>query len=157
MIEIRGLRKTLGEKRVLDGVDLEIREGEALVIMGPSGTGKSVLLKHIVGLMDPDDGDVLVDGLSVPRAGAREIAEIRSKVSYVFQNSALFDSLSVAGNILLGLEEGRCDRREAECLEIVREVLDHVNLGPEVMLLLPAELSGGMQKRVAIARAIVGR
>lgn len=158
MIELRGVRKILNEKRVLDGVDLQIREGETLVIMGPSGTGKSVLLKHIVGLMDPDEGDVLVDGISVPRAGAREIAEVRSKISYVFQNSALFDSLTVDGNIRLGLPEGHCDRPDVDCGALVRECLRQVNLDPDdVIYLLPAELSGGMQKRVAIARAVVRR
>lgn len=158
MIEIRGLRKTLNEKRVLDGVDLEIGVGDTLIIMGPSGTGKSVLLKHIVGLMDPDEGDVLVDGASVVRADGRGIAAIRSKIAYVFQNSALFDSLTVAGNVHLGLAQHRCGRDGIDCGARVREALEHVNLDPdEVLGLLPAELSGGMQKRVAIARAIVGR
>lgn len=158
MIEIKGVRKILNRKRVLDGVDLLIREGETLVVMGPSGTGKSVLLKHIVGLMDPDEGDVIVDGISVPRAGGREIARVRSRISYVFQNSALFDSLTVDGNIRLGLPEGHCDRPDADCGALVRDCLRRVNLDPdEVIYLLPAELSGGMQKRVAIARAIVGR
>lgn len=157
MIQIRNLRKILNGKLVLDGVDLDIGEGERLVIMGPSGTGKSVLLKHIVGIMDPDEGDVAVDGISVPRAGAREIAAVRSRISYVFQNSALFDSLTVGGNIRLGLPEGFCDRRGVDCDEVVREALAHVNLEPGVAHLLPAELSGGMQKRVAIARAIVGK
>lgn len=156
MIEIRGLRKTLNENRVLDGVDLTIGEGETLVIMGPSGTGKSVLLKHIVGLMDPDEGDVLVDGMSVARANRYEIASIRARISYVFQNSALFDSLTVRGNIMLGLPETTArDRGHSEAL--VREAIQHVNLEADVLELVPAELSGGMQKRVAIARAIVGR
>ncbi len=158
MIELVGVRKMLNRKRVLDGVDLEMHEGETLAIMGPSGTGKSVLLKHIVGLMDPDEGDVRVDGISVPRAGGRQIAEVRSRIGYVFQNSALFDSLTVDGNIRLGLPEGHCDEPDVDCEELVRECLSHVNLDPEeVLYLLPAELSGGMQKRVAIARAIVGR
>ncbi|MDP2479391.1 MAG: ATP-binding cassette domain-containing protein [Candidatus Palauibacterales bacterium] len=157
MIEIRNLKKVLNGKKVLDGIDLDVREGETLVIMGPSGTGKSVLIKHIVGLFDPDAGDILVDGLSVIRAGGREIGLIRSKISYVFQNSALFDSLTVAQNIRLGLDAELCDREPEECTRRVRESLTHVNLGPEVLGLLPAELSGGMQKRVAIARSIVGR
>lgn len=158
MIELIGVRKILNEKPVLDGLDLEIREGETLAIMGPSGTGKSVLLKHIVGLMDPNEGDVRVDGISVPRAGGRQIAEVRSKISYVFQNSALFDSLTVDGNIRLGLPEGYCERRGVDCGARVRRCLEQVNLDPvEVLYLLPSELSGGMQKRVAIARAIVGK
>lgn len=157
MIEIRGLRKTLNEKKVLDGVELTIEQGETLAIMGPSGTGKSVLLKHIVGLMDPDEGDVLVDGMSVAEAGRAEIEQIRSRISYVFQNSALFDSLTIRGNILLGLEEGSCRRPDIDCEALVREAIRHVNLDDDVLDLLPAELSGGMQRRVAIARAIVGR
>jgi phospholipid/cholesterol/gamma-HCH transport system ATP-binding protein len=157
MIEIRGLKKILNGKRVLDGIDLDVYEGETLVIMGPSGTGKSVLIKHIVGLFDPDEGDILVDGLSVPHADGREISVIRSKIAYVFQNSALFDSLTVADNILLGLDPELCDREPEECRRRIRESITHVNLEPEVLRLLPAELSGGMQKRVALARSIVGR
>jgi len=157
MIEIRGLRKVLNNKAVLDGVDLDIHEGMSLVIMGPSGTGKSVLLKHIVGLFDPDDGEILVEGMSVPRAGGKEIKEIRSKISYVFQNSALFDSLTAGQNIQLGLSEEHCRKVYAHTDPLVQEAISHVNLGNEVLELLPSELSGGMQKRVAIARAIVGR
>ncbi len=156
MIEIRGLKKRLGGKPVLDGVDLVVGEGESVVVMGPSGTGKSVLLKHIVGLFDPDAGDLLVDGMSVPHADGKTIKAIRSRISYVFQNSALFDSLTVEGNILLGLPEDHCKQPGVDCDELVHEALDHVNLGPEVLPLLPAELSGGMQKRVALARAVVG-
>lgn len=157
MIEIRGLRKVLNNKAVLDGVDLDIHEGMSLVIMGPSGTGKSVLLKHIVGLFDPDDGEILVEGMSVPKAGGKEIKEIRSKISYVFQNSALFDSLTAGQNIQLGLSEEHCRKTYAHTDPLVQEAISHVNLGNDVLELLPAELSGGMQKRVAIARAIVGR
>jgi phospholipid/cholesterol/gamma-HCH transport system ATP-binding protein len=157
LIQIEGLKKTLNQKRVLDGVQLTIAERETLVIMGPSGTGKSVLLKHIVGLMDPDEGDVLVDGISVASANRSRILQVRERISYVFQNSALFDSLTVRGNIMLGLPEERCNRRDDVCESMVRESLTHVNLEPEVLDLRPAELSGGMQKRVAIARAIVGR
>jgi phospholipid/cholesterol/gamma-HCH transport system ATP-binding protein len=107
--------------------------------------------------MDPDEGDILVDGMSVPRAGGRQIAEIRSRISYVFQNSALFDSLTVEQNIRLGLKEGFCEGRDVDCRALVLEALGHVNMGADVLALLPAELSGGMQKRVAIARAIIGR
>lgn len=157
MIEIRGLRKELNGKWVLNGVDLDIHEGMSLVIMGPSGTGKSVLLKHIVGLFDPDDGELLVEGKSVPRANGKQIREIRSRISYVFQNAALFDSLTAGQNIQLGLSPEECRRHDAYSDPRVREAIEHVNLGPDVLTLLPAELSGGMQKRVAIARAIVGR
>ncbi|MBT8462525.1 MAG: ATP-binding cassette domain-containing protein [Gemmatimonadetes bacterium] len=157
MIEIRGLRKNLNGKWVLDGLDLDIHEGMSLVIMGPSGTGKSVLLKHIVGLFDPDAGDVRVEGMSVPQANGKQIREIRSRISYVFQNSALFDSLTAGQNIQLGLSAEECRKHDAHRDPRVIEAVDHVNLGREVLTLLPSELSGGMQKRVAIARAIVGR
>jgi phospholipid/cholesterol/gamma-HCH transport system ATP-binding protein len=157
MIEIRGLRKKLNDKWVLDGLDLDIHEGMSLVIMGPSGTGKSVLLKHIVGLFDPDEGEVLVEGMSVPRANGKEIRKIRSRISYVFQNAALFDSLTAGQNIQLGLSMVECRKYDANKDPRVIEATEMVNLGPEVLRLLPSELSGGMQKRVAIARAIVGR
>ena len=123
--------------------------------MGPSGTGKSVLLKHIVGLFDPDEGDVLVDGQSVPNAAGREIQEIRSKISYVFQNSALFDSLTAAQNIQLGMPAEHCLEVEAHSDPAVAEAIEHVNLPPDVLWLYPAELSGGMQQRVAICRALI--
>ena len=156
MIELVGVKKAFGDKVVLAGVDLMIAEGESLVIMGPSGTGKSVLLKHIVGLLDPDEGDVRVDGVSVPKASQKEILEIRSRISYVFQNSALFDSMTVRGNLIMGLPEGACDDPAIDCGALARRALSHVNLGEDVLRLYPAELSGGMQRRVGIARAIIG-
>ncbi|MDX1395819.1 MAG: ATP-binding cassette domain-containing protein [Gemmatimonadota bacterium] len=156
MIELVGVKKAFGDKVVLAGVDLVISEGESLVIMGPSGTGKSVLLKHIVGLLDPDEGDVRVDGVSVPKANQRAILDIRSKISYVFQNSALFDSMTVRGNLIMGLPEGACDDAAIDCEALARRALSHVNLGEDVLRLYPAELSGGMQRRVGIARAIIG-
>jgi len=157
MIQIRGLRKNLNDKWVLDGLDLDIHEGMSLVIMGPSGTGKSVLLKHIVGLFDPDEGELLVEGKSVPKANGKQIREIRSQISYVFQNAALFDSLTAGQNIQLGLTPDECRKYDAHRDPRVIEAVEQVNLGTDVLRLLPAELSGGMQKRVAIARAIVGR
>lgn len=157
MIEIANLHKTLSGKEVLAGVDLVIAEGESLVIMGPSGTGKSVLLKHIVGLFDPDEGDILVEGMSVPNADAKQIHEIRSNISYVFQNAALFDSMTAAQNIQLGLPAEHCRKVDARDDPAVAEAIRLVNMDESVLRLLPAELSGGMQKRVAIARAIVGR
>jgi phospholipid/cholesterol/gamma-HCH transport system ATP-binding protein len=157
VIEIEGVSKAFSGKVVLAGVDLVIKEGESLVIMGPSGTGKSVLLKHIVGLIDPDEGDVRVDGVSVPTANQKAILEIRSKISYVFQNSALFDSMTVKGNLLMGLPEDACRTPSIDCDELARQALAHVNLAADVLTLLPSELSGGMQRRVAIARAIIGQ
>ncbi|MCG8469983.1 MAG: ATP-binding cassette domain-containing protein [Gemmatimonadetes bacterium] len=157
MIEITDLHKKLGGHPVLAGVNLRVAEGETLAIMGPSGTGKSVLLKHIVGLMDPDRGDVIVDGISVPSADREGIGEVRSRIAYVFQNSALFDSLTVRGNLFMGLPPGACDGRVPECTAMARTALEQVNLSDDVLELLPAELSGGMQRRVAIARAIIGK
>ncbi len=157
MIRIVGLHKRLGGRPVLNGVDLDVREGETLAIMGPSGTGKSVLLKHIVGLFDPDAGDILVDGISVPSADRAQMTAIRTRTAYVFQNSALFDSMTVRGNLLMGLPPGFCRGQGAKCDALVLAALDHVNLDPDVLTLLPAELSGGMQRRVAIARAIIGK
>jgi phospholipid/cholesterol/gamma-HCH transport system ATP-binding protein len=157
VIEIEGVSKAFSGKTVLAGVNLIIQEGESLVIMGPSGTGKSVLLKHIVGLIDPDDGDVRVDGVSVPTANQKAILKIRSKISYVFQNSALFDSMTVKGNLLMGLPEGACLDPTIDCDALAAEAISLVNLEEDVLELLPSELSGGMQRRVAIARAIIGR
>ena len=157
MIEIIGLHKRLGGRAVLRGVDLGVPEGETLAIMGPSGTGKSVLLKHIVGLFDPDAGDIIVDGISVPSADREGIAAVRRKIAYVFQNSALFDSMTVRGNLLMGLPPGFVRGRVAECEALALTALRHVNLEPNVLSLVPAELSGGMQRRVAIARAIIGK
>jgi phospholipid/cholesterol/gamma-HCH transport system ATP-binding protein len=156
VIQIQGVRKNLNGKQVLDGVDLDIPQGASVVIMGPSGTGKSVLLKHIVGLFDPDEGDILVDGMSVPGADGYQIQEIRSKISYVFQNAALFDSMTAAQNIQLGLPAAHGRKVEALTDPAVTRAIRLVNMDEEVLPLLPSELSGGMQKRVAIARAIVG-
>lgn len=155
MIVFDELRKRLGGQVVLDGVSLKIEEGGTFALLGPSGTGKSVLLKHVVGLFDPDGGDVRVDGISVPGADSGEIGEIRSRVSYVFQDSALFDSITVAENVRMGLgPEARGDWTEEQRARIGR-VLELVNLSPADGGKLPGELSGGMRKRVALARALV--
>jgi phospholipid/cholesterol/gamma-HCH transport system ATP-binding protein len=144
---------------VLSGVSLNVPEGETLAIVGPSGTGKSVLLKTTIGLIVPDQGDVRVDGESVVAADRRQLQAIRRKVGYVFQNAALFDSMNVYENVALGIQEEIA--RELGPQEVLRRVvesLEDVNLEPEqVLRKLPAELSGGMRKRVGLARAIVGR
>jgi phospholipid/cholesterol/gamma-HCH transport system ATP-binding protein len=144
---------------VLTGVSLTVPEGETLAIVGPSGTGKSVLLKTTIGLIIPDQGDVIVDGQSVVRASRQELQAIRRRVGYVFQNAALFDSMNVYENVALGIQEEIAKQLgTAEVLRRVVEALEDVNLEPEVILRkLPAELSGGMRKRVGLARAIVGR
>ena len=152
-ISVRGLRKSFGSKRVLDGLDIDCESGESLVIIGGSGTGKSVLVKCILGLLYPEAGSIRIDGgetVGLPRA-ARE--RLLQKFGMLFQGSALFDSLRVWENVAFGLTQGRGMERHA-AKEIALAKLAAVGLGPEVGELRPAELSGGMQKRVALARAI---
>jgi phospholipid/cholesterol/gamma-HCH transport system ATP-binding protein len=152
VIRIRGLRRRLGSKQVLDGVELEIRHGETLVIMGRSGTGKSVLLKHIIGLMTPDQGSIEVDGIDIVGLPEPELNDVRRRFGMLFQGSALFDSLTVGENVALPLREHTA-MSEAEIRARVTERLDWVGLsGVEDMK--PASLSGGMKKRVGLARAI---
>ena len=152
MIRLRGLRKRLGQKQVLDGLDLDIPTGITLVIMGRSGTGKSVLLKHIIGLMQPDQGTVEVEGEVVTGLKEGELQEVRKKFGMLFQGAALFDSLTVGENIALPMREHtRLD--DAEIKRRTHERLEWVGLeGVEEMK--PASLSGGMRKRVGLARAI---
>ena len=156
-IEYRGVYKAF-DVPVLAGVDLEVFRGESLALVGPSGTGKSVLLKTTIGLIMPDAGDVIVDGQSVAQAGREEMETIRHKARYVFQGAALFDSMTVFENVSLGIEEHRAkELGRQEVLRRVVRALDDVNLDPSVVLnKLPAELSGGMKKRVGLARGIVG-
>jgi phospholipid/cholesterol/gamma-HCH transport system ATP-binding protein len=156
MINIMGLSKAFGGKVVLDDVSLQVPEGVTTALFGPSGTGKSVLIKHIIGLIEPDAGDVIVDGVSIPGASTRQLNQVRQRVGYVFQGSALFDSLTVGENIQLGMDIDGCRHARSECNLRVAECLRLVNLDPEVAELYPIELSGGMQKRVAIARAFSG-
>jgi phospholipid/cholesterol/gamma-HCH transport system ATP-binding protein len=156
MIELREVSKRFGTQVVLDGVDFNVREGETVALLGPSGTGKSVLLKHIIGLIRPDSGTIIVDDKDVTKLKRRELAALRSGIGYVFQNGALFDSMNVFENVRLGItdEEKFRDLEYAE--QRVRECLRLVNLSSETMVKYPAELSGGMRKRVGIARAIAG-
>ena len=156
MIELRGVHKKFGRQVVLDGVDFQVADGETVALLGPSGTGKSVLLKHIVGLLRPDSGDVLVDGLSVPLLSRREITKLRTRIGYAFQMGALFDSMNVFENIRLGITDDEQYRDAEYCEHRVAEVLRMVNL-PDVGKKMPAALSGGMKKRVGIARAIAGK
>ena len=154
MIEFRNLHKSFDDHAVLRGVDLSVEEGETLALLGPSGTGKSVLIKHAMGLLDPDEGDVLVDGISIANATARELRSVRRRIGYVFQNAALFDSLTVAENLWLAQTDEKEDRPMSDCRRQGEELLERVNLDPSVMDKYPAELSGGMRKRVGVARAI---
>ncbi|MGE0347399.1 MAG: ABC transporter ATP-binding protein, partial [Gemmatimonadales bacterium] len=157
MITIRDVAKRFGAQVVLDGVDLDVEEGETLALLGPSGTGKSVLLKTIIGLIRPDRGDIVVDGLSVPTLSRKALAGLRRKIGYVFQNGALFDSDDVFENIRLGLTDPDQFNDAAFAQERAAECLRLVNLAPETLQKMPSELSGGMRKRVGIARAIAGR
>ena len=157
MIEFAGLYKSFDRVPVLRGVDLRVREGETLALLGPSGSGKSVLLKHAIGLLEPDAGDVVVDDVSIARASDEELRRIRRLVGYVFQNAALFDSLTVAENLWLAQDDGSVRRSRAQCRDEAAELLRRVNLDPTVMGKLPGELSGGMRKRVGVARAIASR
>jgi phospholipid/cholesterol/gamma-HCH transport system ATP-binding protein len=158
MIEYIDVHKAF-DVPVLSGVDLTVETGETLSIVGPSGTGKSVLLKTTNGLLVPDRGDVRIDGESVVHSDRRALQRIRRKVGYVFQYAALFDSMTVYENVCAGLPDPEASRpRTPEVLRKVCEALEDVNLDPaHVLHKLPAELSGGMRKRVGLARAIVGR
>ena len=156
MIVLRGVHKRFGSQVVLDGVDLDVQEGETLALLGPSGTGKSVLLKHIIGLIHPDSGTIIVDDKDVVHLKRHELAELRSHIGYVFQNGALFDSDTVFENVRLGITDEDKFRDEDYAGERVAGCLKLVNLAPEVLVKYPAELSGGMRKRVGIARAIAG-
>src|SRR6266446_7420663 len=152
-ISVRGLTKSFGRKRVLDGLDIDCATGESLVVIGGSGTGKSVLVKCILGLLHPEAGSICIDKIETVglRRAARE--RLMQKFGMLFQGSALFDSLCVWENVAFGLIEGRgMDRLAAK--EIALAKLAAVGLGPDAGELRPAELSGGMQKRVALARAI---
>jgi phospholipid/cholesterol/gamma-HCH transport system ATP-binding protein len=155
VIQLKDVHKSFGSKRVLDGFTLDVPEGETTVIIGYSGTGKSVAIKHIVGLLEPDSGEVWVDGLNVPELTRRDLYALRSKIGYVFQFAALFDSFTIGENVAMGLrKQGELDDREI--VTRVDEALDLVDL-PGVNDRYPAELSGGMRKRVGIARAIALR
>jgi phospholipid/cholesterol/gamma-HCH transport system ATP-binding protein len=158
VIEYRKVYKSF-DAPVLAGVSLAVLDGETLAIVGPSGTGKSVLLKTTIGLIVPDRGDVLIDGESVFSARSGVLREIRQKAGYVFQNAALFDSLNVYENVSLGIHEHEARRLgRREVTRRVVHALEDVNLDPRAVLpKLPSELSGGMRKRVGLARAIVGR
>ncbi len=151
-IEIINLHKSFGKKKVLRGVNLTIKKGETFVVIGGSGTGKSVLMKHIVGLIKPDAGDILVDRESIVKMSKKELLEKMRKFAYVFQGAALFDSLNIRENIAFGLRRF-FNYTEDEISDIVKESLESVGLF-NVEHKMPAELSGGMKKRVGLARAI---
>ena len=155
MIEVRDLKKSFGAQRVLDGVNLCIREGESVVIIGRSGGGKSILLKHLIGLIRPDSGEVIVDGDSIVGMKERRLLCVRHKFGMLFQGAALFDSMTVAENVGFALRREKT-MGEAELASRVYEALKMVDL-PGTENKKPSELSGGMKKRVGLARAIVYR
>jgi phospholipid/cholesterol/gamma-HCH transport system ATP-binding protein len=154
VIQFRDLRKAFNGRPVLDGFTLDVRDGETMVIIGFSGAGKSVALKHVVGLLPPDGGDVIVDGRAVSQLDRSGLTALRGQIGYVFQFAALFDSLTVEENVALGLVRRRLP--EPEIATRVQDALRLVDL-PDTGSRYPAELSGGMRKRVGIARAIALR
>lgn len=152
-IEMKNVKKSFGSKHVLQGVDLSVEPGRSLVIIGGSGTGKSVTLKSVLGLITPDSGSILIDGKETVGIRGRERDELMKKFGMLFQGGALFDSLPVWHNVAFGLIHGK-SMSKADARDIAIEKLQAVGLGAAVADLFPAELSGGMQKRVGLARAI---
>ena len=155
-IRVRGLSKSFGPKRVLDGVDLDVMPGHSLVVIGGSGSGKSVLIKCILGLIEPDSGRIEIDGQDILALDRRARMAMRARIGMLFQNAALFDSLPVWENVCFALLAQRKASRSAARARAT-EILAQVGLGPEVGALMPSELSGGMQKRVGLARAIAAQ
>ncbi len=153
MIKVVGVRRSFGQQEVLRGLDLEVASGEILVVIGRSGGGKSVLLKHLIGLLRPDSGHILVDDVDITRLGRNALDRIRGRYGVVFQGGALFDSMSVYDNVAFPLRE-KTGLRTAEINQKVDEKLAQVGL-EGMGAKNPAEISGGMRKRVAIARALV--
>jgi phospholipid/cholesterol/gamma-HCH transport system ATP-binding protein len=152
-ISLRGVTKSFGPKKVLRGIDLEVTPGESMVVIGGSGTGKSVLLKCILGLMQPDDGSIKIDGVETVELGDNGRSQVMRKFGMLFQGGALFDSLRVWENVAFGpIQSDGMPPEKAR--EVAINKLGNVGLGPEIGELFPSELSGGMQKRVALARAI---
>ena len=153
-IRIRNLHKSFGKKQVLNGVDLDLYKGESLVVIGGSGTGKSVLIKCIQGLLVPDEGSIQIDDVEIVNEKPEVIESMHSKMGMLFQGGALFDSLSVWENVAFDLLQNRgVSKKEARIFAI--KVLRQVGLGADIADLYPSELSGGMQKRVGLARAVI--
>jgi phospholipid/cholesterol/gamma-HCH transport system ATP-binding protein len=153
MIQVKDLAKSIEEQVILDGITLTIKEGEIIAILGRSGTGKSVFLKHLIGLIKPDRGTIILDGIDITGLPERELLKIRKKIGFLFQEGALYDFMDVFDNVAFPLRE-HTSMKPAEISARVREVLEMVDL-KEVEDKLPSELSGGMKKRVSLARAIV--
>ncbi len=154
IIKLRNLRKSFGKQNVLLDVNLDIRRGETIVIIGQSGGGKSVILKHMIGLLQPDGGEVSVDGITISTPKFFDTHTIRRKMGMLFQMGALFDSMDTGENIAFALREHHPELTERQIQDTVTEKLKLINLVPEFRTKMPSELSGGMKKRVALARAI---
>ncbi len=154
ILEIKDLHKSFGKQKILDGVDLSFEEGKITVIIGKSGTGKSVLFKNMIGLYIPDSGKILYKGELLTGASDARWAEIRSKTGYLFQDAALFDSMTVEENIAFPLVEVKRIKNKKEIAEKVREKLEWIEL-PGIEKKYPSQLSGGMRKRVGLARALI--
>jgi phospholipid/cholesterol/gamma-HCH transport system ATP-binding protein len=154
VVDVAELRKSFDRAEVLRGVSFRLDKGETLVVMGGSGSGKTVLLRHIAGLVRPDSGQVRVFAINIERLSEEELLPIRRRMGYVFQGAALFDSLSVYENVAFPLRE-HTDLAESEIRQRIVRVLSQVGLGEDVLPQLPSELSGGMRKRVGVARALV--
>jgi phospholipid/cholesterol/gamma-HCH transport system ATP-binding protein len=155
VIEVRDLHKSFGDNHVLRGVSLNIEDGTTFVVLGGSGSGKTVLMKHVIGLLKPDKGTVLVDGVEIPKLTGRALTESRRMFGMVFQGAALFDSMTVYENVAFPLKERQRHMKTSELRRRVVEKLRVVDLEEDVLPMYPAELSGGMKKRVALARAVV--
>ena len=151
-VELRHVTKSFGDRRVLDDVSLTVPAGRSVCILGRSGTGKSVTLKHIVGLIAPDRGEVLIEGRDITHLSSRQLAPIRRRIGFLFQNAALFDSISVGENVAFPLRR-HADLDEVALRARVQQLLDDVGLGGEYAK-MPADLSGGMRKRAGLARAM---
>lgn len=156
VIHIRGLNKSFGDNHVLRGVDLDVHARENLVVLGRSGTGKSVLIKIVIGLLEPDAGTVEVLGQDVHALGRRDLDALRQRIGFCFQHSALYDSMTVEENLRFPLAMNQPDLPESEVVSRIEEVLDAVGL-PRTRRQMPAELSGGQQKRIGIARTLILR
>lgn len=153
IIELKDVYKKFGDQNVLNGVNLQVNKGETLAIIGNSGSGKSVLIKHLIGLLQPDSGEIIIDGQNINEINGEELTEVRKKFAMVFQGAALFDSLNVYENVSFGLRRINKNMPESRIRQKVADVLEMVGM-PNIENKMPSELSGGMKKRVGLARAI---
>lgn len=154
VIDIQGLKKQFGTKEILKGLDLKLHKGENLVVLGKSGTGKSVLIKCIVRLLDPDEGSINVLGEDMTNLDANKLNEVRQKIGFLFQSGALYDSMTVRENLEFPLRRIRKGIKNSEVEAKVKEVLENVGL-PDAINKMPSELSGGMRKRISLARTVI--